>query len=347
MIRFVIPFIGESIILRFASPWLLWFLFVPTLLFLLPLLARRWAWFKQYRRPATLQYSSLRLTEHPPSIRQRARFILPILRFVALLLLILALARPQSGKAREVVIGEGIDIVIGLDISGSMAAEDFVPNRIGAAKEVLREFISQRQYDRVGFVIFATEAFSQVPPTLDYDVLKQIIEETQISWDVGLDSGTALGLGLANAANMLRDSKASSRVIVLLTDGANNSGQIDPMTAAKIAKALNIKVYTIGAARPGPAPLPFPDGHIEYRDSEIDEETLKNIADLTGGLYFRAEETAGLQKIYQRINELERSKIEIRNYTNYRELVMWFIMPSALILVFELLLQHTLFRKIP
>ncbi len=346
MIRLMIPFMGD-IILRFATPWVLWLSLLPVALFLMPLLARRWAWLKAYRRPATLQYSSLRLTEAGVPFRQRLQFILPFMRLVALLLLIMALARPQSGRAREVIIGEGIDIVIDLDISGSMAAEDFVPNRIEAAKVVIREFISQRKYDRVGFVIFATEAFSQVPPTLDYDVLERIIDETQVSWDIGLDSGTALGLGLANAANMLRDSKASSRVIVMLTDGANNSGQIDPMTAAQIAKALNIKVYTIGAARPGPAPLPFPDGHIEYRDSEIDEETLKQIADLTGGLYFRAEDAEGLQKIYNKINELERSKIEIRNYTNYRELMISFIIPAIGLLVFEILLRHTLFRKIP
>jgi Ca-activated chloride channel family protein len=232
-----------------------------------------------------LQYSDLRLTTHiSRSFRQRARFILPILRLTGLILLIVALARPQSGNAREIVSGEGVDIGIVLDISGSMAALDFEPNRLGAARQVIHEFIDNRQYDRIGLVIFATEAFSQVPPTLDYQVLKRILDETQVSWDIGLDSGTAIGLGLANGANMLRDSEVESRVIILLTDGANNSGQIDPLTAAEIAKALDIRVYTIGAARPGPAALPFPDGRIEYRDSEIDEETLQEIADITGGL---------------------------------------------------------------
>jgi Ca-activated chloride channel family protein len=228
-----------------------------------------------------------------------------------------------------------------------MAALDFEPNRLGAARGVIHEFIDNRQYDRIGLVIFATEAFSQVPPTLDYRVLKQILDDTQVSWDIGLDSGTAIGLGLANGANMLRDSEVESRVIILLTDGANNSGQIDPLTAAEIAKALGIRVYTIGAARPGPAALPFPDGRIEYRDSEIDEEALRQIADITGGLYFRAEDEQGLQEIYDTINELERSQVEVRTFTRYTELAVWFIIPAIILLVFEILLRRTVLKKIP
>ena len=329
-------------ILRFASPWLLVLLTVPLILVLLPVLNRRRI------RPATLQYSDLRLTTHiSRSFRQRARFVLPILRLTGLILLIVALARPQSGNAREIVSGEGVDIGIVLDISGSMAALDFEPNRLGAARQVIHEFIDNRQYDRIGLVIFATEAFSQVPPTLDYQVLKRILDETQVSWDIGLDSGTAIGLGLANGANMLRDSEVESRVIILLTDGANNSGQIDPLTAAEIAKALDIRVYTIGAARPGPAALPFPDGRIEYRDSEIDEETLQEIADITGGLYFRAEDARGLQEIYNTINELERSQVEVRTFTRYTELAYLFIIPAVILLGLEMLLRRTLLRKIP
>jgi Ca-activated chloride channel family protein len=330
------------VIFRFASPWLLLLLTIPVVLTLL-------AWFSRTRiRPATLQYSDLRLTTHlGPSIRQRARYVLPVLRFIALILLIVALARPQSGNAREIISGEGVDIAIVLDISGSMAALDFEPNRLGAAKQVIRNFVDTRNYDRIGLVIFATEAFSQVPPTLDYNVLKRILDETQVSWDIGLDSGTAIGLGLANGANMLRDSEAESRVIILLTDGANNSGQIDPLTAAEIAKALDIRVYTIGAARPGPAALPFPDGRIEYRDSEIDEETLREIADITGGLYFRAEDELGLQEIYKKINELERSQVEVRTFTRYTELATWFMLPAAFVLVLEMLLRRTILKKIP
>jgi Ca-activated chloride channel family protein len=328
--------------LHFASPWLLLLLLVPLGLALLPFLPRT------RRQPAALQYSDLRLAAQlGPSLRERGRVILPVLRLVGLALLIIALARPQAGSAREIITGEGIDIVIVLDISGSMAALDFEPNRLGAAKRVINDFIQQRRYDRVGFVIFASEAFSQVPPTLDYKVVQRVLDETQVSWDIGLDSGTAIGLGLANGANMLRDSKADSRVIVLLTDGANNSGQIDPITAAQIAKALDIRVYTIGAARPGPAALPFPDGRVEYRDSEIDEETLRRIADITGGLYFRAEDGEGLQEIYDTINELERSQVEVRTFTRYRELAVWFILPAALILALEILLRRTIFRTIP
>lgn len=327
---------------RFESPWLLLLIIIPVVLALLPWLSRR------LTEPATLQYSDLRLTRQPaPSLRQRGLFILPVLRLLALALLIIGLARPQSGSAREVITGEGIDIAIVLDISGSMASLDFDPNRLGAAKRVIHEFIQERQYDRIGLVIFATEAFSQVPPTLDYAVLERVLDETQVSWDIRLDSGTAIGLGLANGANMLRDSNADSRVIVLLTDGANNSGQVDPLTAAEIAKALDIKVYTIGAARPGPAALPFPDGRIEYRDSEIDEETLKQIADITGGLYFRAEDAEGLRKIYDTINELERSQVEVRTFTRYQELALWLIIPAALLLGLELLARRTIFRTIP
>jgi Ca-activated chloride channel family protein len=327
---------------RFESPWLLLLLLVPVLLALRPLLNRN------VIRTATLQYSDLRLTTHlSASIRQRLQFILPVLRLLALGLLIIALARPQSGNAREIISGEGVDIAIVLDISGSMAALDFEPNRLGAARQVIHDFIEQRQYDRIGLVIFATEAFSQVPPTLDYNVLKRILDETQVSWDIGLDSGTAIGLGLANGANMLRDSDADSRVIILLTDGANNSGQIDPLTAAEIAKALDIRVYTIGAARPGPAALPFPDGRIEYRDSEIDEETLKEIAEITGGLYFRAEDEVGLQEIYDTINELERSQVEVRTFTRYTELAIWFILVAVVLLLLEAVLGRTVLRKIP
>ncbi|MCB0210022.1 MAG: VWA domain-containing protein [Anaerolineae bacterium] len=327
---------------RFASPWLLLLLLIPLGIVIQRIRSR------SQLTVSTLQYSDLRLTTHlAPSIRQRLRFILPVLRLIALILLIVAVARPQSGSARELISGEGVDIGIVLDISGSMAALDFDPNRLGAAKSVIHDFIDNRQYDRIGLVIFATEAFSQVPPTLDYDVLKRILDQTQVSWDIGLDSGTAIGLGLANGANMLRDSEAESRVIILLTDGANNSGQIDPLTAAEIAKALDIRVYTIGAARPGPAALPFPDGRIEYRDSEIDEETLKEIADITGGLYFRAEDEVGLQEIYDTINELERSHVEIRTFTRYNELAIWFVIPAAALLIFEALLRRTLLRKIP
>ena len=329
-------------IFRFASPLLLILLAAPLILAVLPFINRKRI------RPAALQYSDLRLTNHlSRSFRQRVRVILPVLRIIALALLIFGLARPQSGSAREIISGEGVDIAIVLDISGSMAALDFNPNRLGAARQVIHDFIDGRQYDRIGLVIFATEAFSQVPPTLDYKVLKTILDQTEVSWDIGLDSGTAIGLGLANGANMLRDSDAESRVIILLTDGANNSGQIDPLTAAEVAKALDIRVYTIGAARPGPAALPFPDGRIEYRDSEIDEETLQEIADITGGLYFRAEDELGLQEIYNKINELERSQVEVRTFTRYTELMAWFVIPAAVLLGLEMLLRRTFLRKIP
>jgi Ca-activated chloride channel homolog len=326
----------------FASPWLLLLLIAPPVLAVLPWLARRW------HRPATMQYSDLRLAAKlSRSLRQQARFVLPGLRLLALALLIIALARPRAGFSREVISGAGVDISIVLDISGSMASLDFEPNRLVAAKQVIREFIQRRQYDRIGLVVFASEAFSQVPPTLDYNVLLTVLEDTEVSWDIGLDSGTAIGLGLSHGANMLRESEADSRVMVLLTDGANNSGQIDPLTAAKIAEALDIRVYTIGVAKPGLVPLPLPNGRIEYRDTEIDEETLQQIAQITNGLFFRAEDRQGLQEIYDIINDLERSQVEVRIFTRYSELAVWLLGPAVLLLVLEILLRHTWLRSIP
>jgi Mg-chelatase subunit ChlD len=197
------------------------------------------------------------------------------------------------------------DIIIVLDISGSMAAEDLQPNRLNAAKAVIRDFIDHRPGDRLGFATFASEVVGQIQPTLDHTMLKAAVDSTRLSWDIGLDSGTALGLGLNEAVEMLQDSTALNKVIILVTDGANNAGNIEPLVAAKQASAYGIRVHTIGVAQQGPARLVFPDGRIEHRDSEIDEATLQEIATLTGGRYFRAEDNEGLQKIYNSISQLE------------------------------------------
>jgi len=329
---------------RFAHPlWLLGLLLIPGLL-----LVRR-----TRRQAATLQYSDLRLMQGlPQSARLRLRWIPTALRLGALALLVLALARPQSGRALQVLRGRGVDIVIVLDISGSMAALDFEPqNRLGAAKQVLDEFIALRRYDRIGLVVFAREAFSQSPPTFDYTVLARQLAEIDLAPNLGLEDATAIGLGLAQAATMLADSDAQSRVIILLTDGVNNAGQIDPLTAAQAAAALDIKVYTIGAARPGQVPVPVDDPFFgrttRLMESEIDEETLQKIASETGGLYFRAKDTVGLKQIYDQINQLEKSEVEVQVFTRYRELAGWLLLPALGLILLEMLLRKTWFRSLP
>jgi Ca-activated chloride channel family protein len=329
---------------RFADP--LWLLALP----LIPALALL---HKRLRRPATLRYSDLRLVHDlPRSTRLRLNWVPTALRLTALGLLAIALARPQTGRTLETIRGRGVDIVMALDISGSMAALDFEPqNRLGAAKQVIGEFISQRRYDRIGLVVFAREAFSQSPPTFDYSVLRTLLAEIDLAPELGLDDGTAIGLGIAQAAGMLTESDAQSRVIILLTDGVNNAGQIDPLTAAQAAAVLGIKVYTVGAARPGQVPVPVNDPLFgpttRLVESEIDEETLKKMADETGGLYFRAEDTSGLQQIYEQINQLEKSDIEVQVFRRYRELAGWVLLPALGLVLLELLLRTTLFRSLP
>jgi Ca-activated chloride channel family protein len=328
---------------RFAHPlWLLALLLIPVL----------WLLRRTRHQAATLQYSDLRLMQGlPRSARLRLRWIPTALRLTALALLVLAIARPQSGRALEVIRGKGVDLVMALDISGSMAALDFEPqNRLGAAKQVIEQFTAQRRYDRIGLVVFAREAFSQSPPTFDYAVLRRQLAEIDLAPNLGLEDATAIGLGLAQAATMLADSDAQSRVIILLTDGVNNAGQIDPLTAAQAATALDIKVHTIGAARPGQVPVPVDTlfgPTTRLVESEIDEETLQKIASETGGLYFRAKDTAGLQQIYDQINQLEKSEVEVQVFTRYRELAGWLLLPALGLIVLEMLLRKTWFRSLP
>jgi len=329
---------------RFAHPlWLIALLVIPVLL-----LARR-----ERGRAAALQYSDLSLMQGlPRSTRLRTRWVPSALRLTALALLVLAVARPQTGRSLEVIRGQGVDIVMALDISGSMAALDFEPqNRLGAAKQVIDDFIAQRRYDRIGMVVFAREAFSSSPPTFDYAVLRRLLAAIELAPDLGLEDGTAIGLGLAQAAGMLTESDAQSRIIILLTDGVNNAGQIDPLTAAQAAAVLDIKVYTVGAARPGQVPVPYDDPLLgpttRLIESEIDEATLQQIADATGGLYFRAQDTAGLQQIYDQIIRLEKSEVEVQVFTRYRELAGWFLLPALGLILLELFLRHTLFRALP
>lgn len=274
------------------------------------------------------------------------------LRLLTIALIIIALARPQFVSAKETISGEGVDIALALDISGSMASLDFEPrNRLEAAKQVIGDFVEERPFDKLGLVIFSSEAFNQSPLTLDHRMLDRALEQAELATELGLEDGTAIGLGIANAATMLTNSDAESKIIVLLTDGVNNAGQIDPLTAAEAAKALGIKVYTIGAARPGQVPVPvdtlFGGQQIIYQESSLDEETLRQVADITGGKYFRAEDTAGLRAIYDEINSLEKSKVEVQVYNQYYELFGWLLVPALVIFVLELALRSTVFRKVP
>jgi Ca-activated chloride channel family protein len=332
---------------RFASPFFL------LLLLLIPGLAFFYLRREAASRWGTLSFPSLNLVAGlPRSPRLSWRHVLVVFRLSAITLLVFTLAHPQTGQAKEIIKGEGIDIMLVLDVSGSMAAEDFEPkNRLEAAKEVIQEFVEGREYDRIGLVVFARQSFIQCPLTLDYDVLLDLLDQIRLGLDMGLRDGTAIGIAIANATNRLKDSTAQSKIIVLLTDGVNNAGQIDPPTAAQIAQTLGIKIYTIGAGRPGSAPYPVEDPFFGKRyvnlPNELDEESLRQIADITGGLYFRATDSQALRQIYQRISEMEKTEVEVRRYTHYRELAYLFALPALGLILIEVLLANTVFRKVP
>lgn len=334
--------------LRLASPWFL------TLLLVIPALAflalRTW----KHHKPAALRYADVRLAKPSDPMRSWkviARKLLPIPRLFALILMIFALARPQIVNAQHIVKGEGVDISLAIDISGSMASLDFEPNnRLDAAKIVIEDFVTQRPYDRIGMTVFASEAFSQSPPTIDHNLVIRLLGDLDLAPELGITDGTAIGLGLANAANMLKDSEAESRVVILLTDGVNNAGQIDPLTAAEAASALGIKVYTIGMGRPGQVPIPqqtlFGD-NVVMVESQIDEVTLQEIAESTGGKFFRAYDTEELAQVYDEINQLEKSEIEIQTFHRYQELAGFLLVPAILILLSEIILRKTILQQIP
>ncbi len=332
---------------HFANPWLLGFLL------LIPILVARYLLMQGRTKPATLKHSRTSLmADLSPSWRVTWRPVLAATRMLILALVIIALARPQIVMGKETISGEGVDIALALDISGSMASLDFQPNnRLEAAKQVIGDFIAQRPYDRIGLVIFASEAFSQTPLTLDHQMVERSLDQVELSTEYGLEDGTAIGLGIANAANMLVNSNADSKVIILLTDGVNNAGEIDPLTSAEAAKALGIRIYTIGAARPGQVPVPVPSllggTDIIYQESVLDEATLQKVADLTGGRYYRAEDIDGLDAIYTEISNLEKSHVEVQVFNQYVELFAILLVPALLLLLFEMLLRHTIFRTIP
>lgn len=339
--------------LHFANPELL------ALLLLLPFLGgwhwlrRRLGWGSGDIAP-TLTFADVRLAT-PPRLPLRVRWRQPILRALflsSLACLCIAIARPQRALTREVVRGHGIDIALSLDISGSMASLDFEPdNRLTAAKKVLAAFINERKYDRVGLVLFAGESYTQSPITLDHTMLQTLLSQVDFAGSLGLNNSTAIGLGLANAVNLLKDSKNPSRIVILLTDGVNTAGKLDPITAAHIAQTLNIRVYTIGMGKIGLVPVPVADrfGRVEMvmQDSKIDEAILQEMATLTGGKFYRAADPASLSAVYAEINNLEQSEVEVTTYQNQTELFAWFALPAFFLLLCHVGLRQTVFRSLP
>jgi len=327
--------------MTFANPeYFVLLLLVPLFIF--------WYWKKQRRQLVELQISTVKVFhEIPRSWRQRLRHLLFAFRVLAAIFLIIALARPQSSSSGENVTTEGIDIVLATDISGSMLAEDFRPNRIEAAKRVAIDFIKERPNDRIGLVIFAGESFTQCPLTLDHAIVVNLFKDVKSGM---IEDGTAIGMGLATAVSRLKESKAKSRVIILLTDGVNNRGFIDPLTAAGIAQSFGIRVYTIGVGTIGMAPYPVqtPFG-VQYQNMpvEIDEALLQKIADGTGGKYYRATDNKALKDVYSEIDQLEKTKIEVTQFRRHKEEFYNAAMFAGIFLLLELLFSHTVFRKIP
>lgn len=326
--------------MSFAYPWMF------GLLLLIPVMI----WWQYSRKKH--DNPSMRLTtisgikEVKPTWRVRLRPAMFWLRVLALCFLIIALARPQSSSVNETIDSEGIDIVLSIDVSGSMLAEDLKPNRIEAAKSVAENFVDNRPTDRIGLVIFAGESFTQVPITIDHNVLKEQI--SKIKSGVLVD-GTAIGMGLATGVDRLRASKAKSRVLILLTDGVNNTGLIDPSTALEIAKRYNVRVYTIGVGSEGQAPFPVqtPFGtQKQMMPVQIDEALLQKIAKETGGKYYRATSNKSLKSVYNEIDQLEKTKIEVNSYKQYAELFFPFALLAICCLFVEMLLRYTVFKSI-
>lgn len=323
----------------------------PTYLYLLLLLIPLIGWYiwKLRKSQASLQVSSSQAFDLPggSSFKVYLRHIPFVLRMLAIALLIIVLARPQSTNSWQNSSTEGIDIMLAMDISGSMLAQDLKPNRLEAAKDVAASFINGRQNDNIGLVVFSGESFTQCPLTTDHTVLLNLFKDIQSGM---IEDGTAIGLGLANAVSRIKDSQAISKVIILLTDGSNNMGEIAPVTAAEIAKTFGIRVYTIGVGTRGTAPYPFQTAFgVQYQNIpvDIDEPTLKQIASITGGQYFRATDNASLKAIYSEIDKMEKTKISVQEFSKKQEEYKhWAMLIFALLLV-EILLRNTLLRNIP
>ncbi|MEI8084748.1 MAG: VWA domain-containing protein [Paludibacter sp.] len=322
----------------------------PEYLFLLLLLLPMIFWYvwELHKSDASLQISShQKLAQFPKSKKVRLLHVPFVLRILSLVFLILALARPQASNSWRTENTEGIDIMMAMDISGTMMAEDLKPNRIEAAKSVASEFILSRPNDNIGLVIFASESFTQCPLTSDHAVLINLFNGVNFGM---IEDGTAIGLGLANAVNRIKDSQAKSKVIILLTDGSNNRGDIAPITAAEIAKTFGIRVYAIGVGSHGivNVPVQTPMGmQYQQMESEFDETSLKNIAATTGGKYFRATDNTKLRRIYQEIDQLEKTKVSVREYSKKNEQFFIFSIIALILLIMEVMLRNTILRRIP
>ena len=327
--------------MTFAYPELLW------LLILLPLIAT-WYILQARKTSATMTISSLKPFEGGRrGLRVYLRHSLPILRALSVGFLIIALARPQNTNSWQKDSIEGIDIMLAMDVSGSMQAMDFKPNRLEAAKDVAISFINNRPNDNIGMVTFAGESFTQCPLTTDHTVLLNMVQDLQMGV---LDDGTAIGLGLATAVNRLKDSKAKSRVVILLTDGSNNMGDITPRMAADIARTFGIRVYTVGVGTRGEAPFPIQTEfgvRIQNVPVDIDEPTLDGIAEVSGGKYFRAVDNETLNEIYKEIDKLEKTRLMTKSFKAYEEKYFVYALIAFLLLLTEFLLRNTLLRSNP
>lgn len=322
--------------------------YIYLLLLLIPLIG--WYFWKMRKSQASVEMSSSQAFDVPKAVTAKVylRHVPFVLRMIAIALVIIILARPQSTNSWQNSSTEGIDIMMAIDISSSMLAQDLRPNRLEAAKNVAAAFINGRPNDNIGLVVFSAESFTQCPLTTDHAILLNLFKNIQSGM---IEDGTAIGLGLANAVSRIKDSQAKSKVIILLTDGSNNRGEIAPVTAAEIAKTFGIRVYTIGVGTKGEAPYPFrlPGGMIQTQmiPVDIDEPTLKQIATTTGGQYFRATDNASLKEIYSEIDQMEKTKISVREYSKKQEEYKNIALLLLALLLLELLLKHTLLKKIP
>lgn len=314
---------------RFAYPHV-FLLLIPAGLFLFQQWRGRWQ-----SAPAVMRYSDTRLLSGlPVGLRVQLRRLPNVLRLIAWLLLLAALARPQSGNTREILRGTGIDIAFALDISASMGTPDFAPfSRLDAAKTVIDHFIARREFDRIGLIIFAEEAFYQSPPTLDYAILRRLLAEVQFAEAIGSSGRTAIGVGIAAAANMLRQSESASKVIILLTDGTNNAGPVDPLSAAQAASVFDIRIYTIGMGNPA--------------SGDIDENALRSVAAVSNGYYFNALQLSDLESVFAEIDRLERSEVERQLNVRWQEQAHIGLIPAMLFLILERFLRNTVFQTIP
>lgn len=329
--------------MRFASP--------IHFLWLAPILVISFLYLgAKISREASLRFSSLKLLREAGAKRTTSgRLIRTILRLLALIFLVLALVRPQTGSGQVKTTEHVVDIMLALDISGSMATLDFEPdNRLTAAKEEAKRFIEGRPHDRIGLVVFAGQSLTQCPLTTDLNAIQGLLDKIRLGM---LEDGTAIGLGLGNALNRLKESEAKQKVVILLTDGVNNAGSISPLTAGGIAKTLGIRVYTIGVGREGESVLPVQDPRFGTRlikvQTEIDEKMLKEIATLTGGEYFRAQDQRGLREIFRQIDRLEKTEITVENFLTYEEQYFWFLWPALLLLLTELVWANAVSVKLP